>query len=102
MILKIVEYEDRKGEVYEVANYIDKIAHASVTANGDIKMPEVRCTFENGANITVSVPSIAFLMNDAGKTIEKIVNGYDKEQEETLSCLHEAIDYASEKSLEDN
>lgn len=100
MVLKIVEYKQKNGEVYEVANFIDNITHASVSANDDVKMPEVRCTFESGAVITVSVPSAAFLMNDSGKTIEKIYNGYDKEVEETMETLHEALDVVLERSAE--
>lgn len=101
MILKIMSYEIKNGVSYDIADFIDKITHASVKANDDIKMPEVRCTFENGANVTISVPNVAFLMNDSGKTIEKIFNGYNNESKETLSCLHEAIDFAKYKSLED-
>lgn len=101
MILKIMSYEIKNGVSYDIADFIDKITHASVKANDDIKMPEVRCTFENGANVTISVPNVAFLMNDSGKTIEKIFNGYNNESKETLSCLHEAIDFAKDKSLED-
>lgn len=96
-----MSYEIKNGVSYDIADFIDKITHASVKANDDIKMPEVRCTFENGANVTISVPNVAFLMNDSGKTIEKIFNGYNNESKETLSCLHEAIDFAKYKSLED-
>lgn len=104
MILKVVNYEKRDNteEVFDVTNYIDGITNASVTFNDDIGLPTVKCTIENSAAISISVPNVAYLMNDNGKTIDRIAAPkFDgPENNGVFPELHEAINEAVNKSME--
>ena len=75
MILKMLDYRQGKeqSDVYEEWNYFDNIVSASNYYDEDIKMTVVRCRFRDGNIVTFSIPNVAYLMSDAGKTIEKIV-----------------------------
>lgn len=76
MILKVVEYEaeERGVGVAEKEKYIDKIASAEVYFDKERNLPAVNCSIENGGEVHVSVSAVAYLMNDNGKTIDKIKN----------------------------
>lgn len=101
MILKVVEYEkrDNTGGVWEVTNYIDGITNASVTFDETIGLPTVKCTIENAAVITISVPNVAYLMNNNGKTIDRIAKA-ENDYNDAFPELHDAIDEAVTKSME--
>lgn len=75
MILKVLDYRQGKqqNDVYEEWNYFDNIESASNFFDEEIKMTVVRCKFRDGSVVTFSIPNVAYLMSDAGKTIEKIV-----------------------------
>lgn len=103
MILKLVNYEKIKGEdgANEVVNYIDKIMNASVKYDEASGMPIVKCTFENKAVISIDVPGVAYLMNDNGKTIDRIAAPGILVPEDGGICesLHDAIDEAVARSV---
>ncbi len=75
MILKTLDYRQGKEQnnVYEEWNYFDNIVSASAYFDEDIKMTVVRCKFRDGSDVTLSIPNVAYLMSDTGKTIEKMV-----------------------------
>lgn len=101
MILKVVNYEKREGKdgAWEVANYIDGVINASVTFDDEEGFPAVKCSIENGTVISISVRNIAYLMNNNGKTIDRIAcDGYEKG--ENYPQIHDAIDAAIAGSLE--
>lgn len=105
MILKVVSYERREGKegVWETANYIDRIINASISFDDDADLPYVKCTLENSAVISISVPNVAYLMNDSGKTIEKIKAPevcLPGESPEVFPDLHEAVNAAVNASME--
>lgn len=104
MILKVVNYEKRNEEngAYEVSDYIDGITNASVTFDESIGLPVVKCTIENSAAISISVPNVAYLMNNNGKTIERIASEKVNipEDEIVFPELHSALDEAIARSIE--
>lgn len=101
MILKVVNYENRDGKdgVWEVADYIDGITNASVTFDDILGLPMVKCTIENAVVISISVPNVAYLMNDNGKTIDRIEK-VETDSANIFPALHDAIDEAVAKSME--
>lgn len=104
MILKVVNYEKRDGteDLWEVVNYVDGVTNASVTFDGETGMPKVKCTIENSAVISISVPNVAYLMNNNGKTIDRISapEYVGPEEKGVFPELHDAIDEAVNKSME--
>lgn len=76
MILKVVEYEaeERGTGAVEKEKYIDKIASAEVFFDEETDLPAVKCSIENGGEVCVFVSAVAYLMNDNGKTINKVKN----------------------------
>lgn len=74
MVLKILDY--RKSEVQSVEreewNYFDNIETAGTFFDEEIGMTVVRCGFKDGNIVTFSIPHVAYLMSDAGKTIDAI------------------------------
>lgn len=103
MILKVVEYEQRDNTegAYEVVNYIDKITNASIKYDEASGMPTVKCTFENKAVVSIDIIGVAYLMNDNGKTIDRIATQEILVPEEGGICesLHDAIDEAVARSV---
>lgn len=75
MILKTLDYRQGKEQnnVFEEWNYFDNIVSASNYYDEEVKMTVVRCRFRDDSIVTFSIPNVAYLMSDAGKTIEKIV-----------------------------
>lgn len=75
MILKTLDYRQGKEQnhVFEEWNYFDNIVSASCYFDEETKMTVVRCLFRDDNVITISIPNVAYLMSDTGKTIEKIV-----------------------------
>jgi hypothetical protein len=75
MILKMLDFEQMKHEnaVKESWTYIDNVDTARVTYDEDTKDTVVSCTFKGERDVnTFSVKHLAYLMSDAGKTIDKI------------------------------
>lgn len=103
MILKTLDYRKSKNHsgAYEEWNYFDNIVNASNYFDEDIKMTVVRCTFRDGNKITFAIPNVAYLMSDAGKTIEKIVGAEVEELGDTedgvYNTLQDAINAASKE-----
>ena len=75
MILKMLDYRQGKEQnhVFEEWNYFDNIMSASDYFDEGAQMTCVRCKFRDGNMVTFSIPNVAYLMSDTGKTIEKIV-----------------------------
>ncbi len=102
MILKNLDYRPRKHEegVYEEWTYFDNIVSASNYFDEDTKMAVVRCQFQDGNLITISVPCVAYLMSDSGKTIDKIFGATVEElgdpEEAVYPTMQEAVEYARE------
>ena len=99
MILKTLDYRKSKNNsgVYEEWNYFDNIESARSYFDEEIKMSVVCCRFRDGNMVTISIPNVAYLMSDTGKTIEKIVPADVEELGETdpvYNTLQEAVDKA--------
>ncbi len=100
MILKVLDYRKSKNENVDIEewSYFDNIQSASTTYDEEVKMSVVNCSFKDGNTITISVPHMAYLMSDNGKTIEKIYAARVDELAETedpiYATLQEAIDAA--------
>lgn len=102
MILKVVTSKKAENGEYflDTDTYIDGITNASVYFNESEGLPNVKCTLENGALITISVPDVAYLMNNNGKTIERIAPVKDEMRNSgKYPDLHEAIDAAVDSSV---
>lgn len=103
MILKI--YDQRQGKeqnhVFDVWNYFDNIVSASCYFDEGSKTTVVRCTFRDESIITFSIPYVAYLMSDTGKTVEKIEGAPVESEGDTelvYPTLHEAADAARKES----
>lgn len=105
MILKLVNYKKIDGEngVSEIVDYIDKIINASVKYDEESGFPVVKCTIENNTIISIDVPNIAYLMNDNGKTIDRIVFAGAEQEDDSVTSpeLHGAIAEAVSKYTEE-
>lgn len=104
MILKVLDYRkaEEHGGAYEEWNYFDNIVNASTYYDEGTKMPAVRCKFRDGSLVTLSIPYVAYLMSDAGKTIEKIVPANVEELGDTepvYNTLQDAVSVAMEESI---
>lgn len=103
MILKTLDYRKHKHDsgAYEEWNYFDNIVNASAYFDEDTKMAVVRCTFQDGNVITFAIPNVAYLMSDAGKTIEKIMGAEVEElgdaENAVYNTLQDAINAASKE-----
>lgn len=101
MILKTLDYRQGKEQnnVYEEWNYFDNIVSASSYFNEETKLPDVRCRFRDGSVVTISIPNVAYLMSDTGKTIEKIMPADVEELGDTepiYNTLQDAVAAATE------
>lgn len=104
MILKILDYRQGKEQnhVFEEWNYFDNITSASNYYDEGVKMTVVRCTFRDGSLVTFSIPNVAYLMSDTGKTIEKIVAADVEELGDTdpvYNTLQDATAVAKRESI---
>lgn len=101
MILKNLDYRQGKHDngVYEEWNYFDNIVSASNYFDEDTKETVVRCQFHDGNCITITVPCVAYLMSDNGKTIEKIYGAVKDElptEDGRFPTMQDAVEYARE------
>ena len=99
MILKTLDYRKSENDngVYEEWNYFDNIESASNYFDENTQMTVVGCKFRDGNFVTISIPNVAYLMSDTGKTIEKIVAANVEELGDTdpvYNTLQEAVDKA--------
>ena len=99
MILKTLDYRqgENQNDVFEEWNYFDNIVSASTYFDEGSRMTVVRCKFRDDNLVTISVPNVAYLMSDTGKTIEKIVAANVEELGDTepvYNTLQEAVDKA--------
>lgn len=98
MILKVLDYrKSEDGVLYDEWNFFDNIENASCYADETEGMPVVRCKFKDGNLVTFSVPYVAYLMSDNGKTIEKIVPAEPVEVDKNdpvYKTLQDAVDKA--------
>ena len=103
MILKTLDYRQSQNQssVYDEWNYFDNIVNASTFFDEGCKMTVVRCTFRDGNIVTIAIPNVAYLMSDAGKTIEKIMAANVEELGDTegavYNTLQDAINAATEE-----
>ena len=102
MILKTLDYRMGKecNHAYEEWNYLDNIVSASSYFDEEKKMTVVRCNFRDGNIITLSIPNVAYLMSDNGKTIEKIVGANVEELGDTEPVYNTLMD-AVQAAMED-
>ena len=98
MILKVLDYrQGEKGVIYDEWNYFDNIVSASNYYDEGSKTVVVRCRFRDESDVTFSIPHLAYLMSDTGKTIEKIVPAEPVEIDENdpvYKTLQDAVDKA--------
>lgn len=99
MILKTLDYRKSNNHegAYEEWNYFDNIESVSSYFDEEVKMTVLRCGFRDGSFVTFSIPNVAYLMSDTGKTIEKIVAAKVEELGDTepiYNTLQDAVDRA--------
>ena len=97
MILKNLDY--RKSETSNMEreewNYFDNIETAAHFYDEEIGMTVVRCGFKDGNIVTFAVPYVAYLMSDAGKTIEAIrVREHGAIEDERYETMQDAASAA--------
>ena len=93
MILKTLDYRQSQNQssVYDEWNYFDNIVNASTFFDEGCKMTVVRCTFRDGNIVTIAIPNVAYLMSDAGKTIEKIMAANVEELGDTEGAVYNSL-----------
>lgn len=107
MILKVLDYRQGKEQshVFEEWNYFDNIVSASCYFDEEVKMTVVRCLFRDDNVITISIPNVAYLMSDVGKTIEKIVAANVEElgdtEDRVYNHLQDAVAEAAKQAQTD-
>jgi hypothetical protein len=98
MILKMLDYMEKNGEVYEEWTFFDNIESASEYYDPSAKECCIRAKFRDGNMVTFGIPNCAYLLNDNGKTIDKIVpynvEQYGEGDETVYPTLQEAADVA--------
>lgn len=102
MILKTLDYRQGKeqGHIFEEWNYFDNIVSASNYYDEETKLPAVRCRFRDDSIVTISIPNVAYIMSDTGKTIDKIVPTDVEELGDTepiYNTLQDAVAVAMEE-----
>lgn len=101
MILKVLDYRQgkEKNHVFEEWTFLDNIVSASSYYDEESKLPAVRCRFRDDSVVTISIPNVAYLMSDTGKTIDKIVPADVEELGDTepiYNTLQDAVAEAME------
>lgn len=102
MILKMLDYRQGKEQnsAYEEWNYFDNIVSASNYYDEDVKMTVVRCNFRDGNCVTFSIPNVAYLMSDNGKTIEKIMAANVEELGDTEEAVYNTLLDAAQAAMD--
>ena len=102
MILKTLDYRQsqHQNSAYEEWNYFDNIVNASVFFDEEVKMTVVRCTFRDGNIVTFSIPNVAYLMSDTGKTIEKVMAANVEELGDTEEAVYNTLLDAANAAME--
>lgn len=103
MILKMLDYRKGKEEnvLYDEWTFLDNIECASSYFDEDTKSCCVRCTFRGGNIVTFSVPNVAYLMSDAGKTIDKIEPATVEELESTEAPIYNTLQDAAAEAMKE-
>jgi hypothetical protein len=101
MVFKVLDYrKDKDGKkVLEEWNFFDNVVNASNYFDYGTGMPVVRCCFRDGNIVTFSIPYVAYLMSDVGKTIEKFTGNCESEgYSDDVHCdtLQDAVIKATE------
>ena len=96
MILKTLVYRQGKEQnhFFDEWNYFDNIVSASNYFDENTKSTVVRCVFRDDSVITFDIPNVAYLMSDAGKTIDRIAPASVEELGETepiYNTLQDAV-----------
>ena len=101
MILKTLDYRQSRNDasVIEEWNYYDNIEIARHTYDEEVKMTTVRCIFRGGDTVTFSIPNVAYLMSDSGKTIEKIYGAEVEELGDTEEAVYHTLQDAAEAAM---
>ena len=104
MILKTLDYIEQKecSGAYEQWNYFDNITNASTYFDEGCKMTVVRCTFRDGNVITFSIPNVAYLMSDNGKTIDKVMAANVEELGDTDEAVYNTLQDAVNHAIANN
>ena len=71
MILKVLSCREDKT-AHEEWDFFDNIVSAKSYFDENIKLKVVYCQFRDGNEIEFIIHNVAYLMNDEGKTIERI------------------------------
>lgn len=104
MILKTLDYRESKQHsgVIEEWNFFDNIVSASNYYDEEIGMTVVRCLFRDESVVTISIPNVAYLMSDNGKTIERIMGaerGTSPDYTGHTETLQDAVSLAVARSI---
>ena len=102
MILKMLDYEKSKNGSYEVESwtYLDNIDTARTTFDEDAKETVVSCTFKGESGvITFTVKHLAYLMSDAGKTIDRITGAVRTDSTEDEPGVYDTLQKAAAAAI---
>ena len=102
MILKMLDYEKSKDGSYEVESwtYLDNIDTARTTFDEDAQEEVVSCTFKGESDvITFTVKHLAYLMSDAGKTIDRITGAVRTDSTEDEPGVYDTLQKAAAAAI---
>lgn len=105
MILKIQGEKQgkEKNVFYEEWTFIDNISSASAYYDDAIESTAVRCCFRDESVVTIPICHVAYLMSDAGKTVDRFSCAASgrRVEDDVYPTLDEAIEEARKRSLEE-
>ena len=102
MILKMLDYEKSKNGSYEVESwtYFDNIDTARTTFDEDAQETVVSCTFKGESGVTTfTVKHLAYLMSDAGKTIDRITAAVRTDSTEDEPGVYDTLQKAAAAAI---
>lgn len=96
MILKTLDLRKSENQsvVYDEWNFFDNITSAATFYDEVSESSCVRCTFRDGNVVTITIPYVAYLMSDSGKTIECIRPTKPREEDEAYPTMQQAVEAA--------
>ena len=97
MILKMLNHRQSKARshAFEEWTYFDNIQSASAYYDENCEEAVVRCVFRDGNDITFTITDVAYLMSDAGKTVDRLTAAV-KEADTTHGSFPTLIDAAAD------
>ena len=103
MILKMLDFRQGKeaNVLYDEWTFFDNIESASEYFDEDTKSCVVRCKFRDGNIVTFSVPHVAYLMSDSGKTIDKLVPAPIEELGDNEAPIFNTLQDAAEEAMKE-